>query len=154
MEERGQNDHRAPDFGTTADGPELQVIPYGQAYQAGVDSVKRLDVVAIARTCHEVNRVYCAANGDFSQTLWDDAPDWQRDSAIKGVNAALEGVTDEELHALWCDSKLQDGWTYGEVKDATAKTHPCLVSYAELPEFQRVKDTLFRTVVETLKPYL
>ena len=33
------------------------------------------------------------------------------------------------------------------MKDAEAKTHSYIVSYAELPEFQRRKDELFRNTV-------
>jgi hypothetical protein len=39
---------------------------------------------------------------------------------------------------------------YGEVKDAVAKTHPCMVPYDDLPEFQRKKDALFLAIVRVL----
>jgi hypothetical protein len=39
---------------------------------------------------------------------------------------------------------------HGEVKDAAAKTHPCLVDYADLPHEQKVKDDLFAAVVGVL----
>lgn len=107
-------------------------------------------VEKIARVCHEANRAWCEANGDDSQRLWDDAEDWQRDSAREGVHAALDGQSPEQLHESWCKSKLDAGWRYGETKDAEAKTHPCLVPYDELPEDQQVKDHLFRAVVRAL----
>lgn len=154
--ERGPNDHIGPGAqleegeAPIADGPRLS----DQLAELQRLTAKALSAEGIARTCHEVNRVYCDANGDFSQKSWNDAPDWQRESALKGVTAALSGVSDEELHALWCDEKHQAGWVYGDIKDADAKTHPCLVPYEQLPAFQQVKDTLFRTIVETLKQYL
>ena len=43
----------------------------------------------IARVCHEVNRAYCEALGDTSQPAWEDAPEWQRKSAMKGVELHL-----------------------------------------------------------------
>ena len=43
--------------------------------------------------------------------------------------------------------KSKDGWTYGTVKDAEAKTHPCLLPYSELPQEQKIKDQLFISVV-------
>lgn len=107
-------------------------------------------VEQIAQVCHEANRAWCEVNGDDSQLPWDQAEPWQRDSAIEGVQKALDGATPEELHASWCESKEADGWTYGEVKDGEAKTHPCLVPYDELPEEQRRKDYLFRGVVHAL----
>jgi hypothetical protein len=104
----------------------------------------------IARMCHETNRAWCETTGDFSQKPWDNAEEWQRQSAIEGVGVALNGATPEQQHDAWCDSKLRDGWVYGDVKDADAKTHPCLVPYADLPAEQKIKDGLFVAVVSTL----
>lgn len=39
----------------------------------------------IARVAHEVNRAYCQSLGDKSQARWEEAPQWQRDSAVAGV---------------------------------------------------------------------
>lgn len=47
--------------------------------------------------------------------------------------------------------KIGAGWGYGEVKDANAKTHPCIVPFDQLPEFQRKKDALFCAIVDALK---
>jgi hypothetical protein len=41
-----------------------------------------LTVEQIARVCHETNRAWCEVNGDFSQMTWDNAEDWQRQSAV------------------------------------------------------------------------
>ena len=107
----------------------------------------------IARICHEVNRAYCRGLGDESQPPWDEAPAWQKDSAILGVIAILDGSasTPEEQHQSWYDTKAADGWVHGKIKDAEAKTHPCMVPYAELPPSQQAKDALFRAVVEGMR---
>lgn len=106
-------------------------------------------IEACARHAHEINRAYCAALGDDSQPPWDDAPGWQRDSAIAGGRATLEHPeqTPADSHAGWSAQKVADGWVYGPVKDPAAKTHPCLVPYEELPPDQRAKDYLFRAAV-------
>jgi hypothetical protein len=111
-----------------------------------------LSAIAIARVCHEVNRAYCAALGDHSQGAWEDAPEWQRVSAVAGVNAIIANplTTPEQSHEGWLSQKVADGWVYGPVKNADAKEHPCMVPYAELPPAQRVKDHLFGAVVRSL----
>jgi hypothetical protein len=106
----------------------------------------------VARVCHEVNRAICEAAGDHSQVPWDQAEQWQRDSAIKGVLFALEHpkATPADQHENWRRDKEADGWVYGAVKDPDSKTHPCMVPYAELPFEQRVKDYAFRAIVSAL----
>lgn len=113
----------------------------------------KLSMIEIARITHEVNRAYCESIGDNSQVAWEQAPGWQRESAFSGVRAVFDGTTrsPEDQHAAWSEQKIADGWQYGEVKDAEAKTHPCLVPYSELPQEQKVKDFLFRAVVEALR---
>lgn len=107
----------------------------------------------IARVCHEANRAYCLALGDESQPRWEDAPDWQRESAIAGVEAHLEFPrSPEESHELWLEHKRRDGWTYGRVKDPVAKTHPCFMPYDGLPLLERAKDRLFGSIVSALGP--
>lgn len=107
-------------------------------------------VEMIARICHEANRALCIAIGDVSQVGWDEAPDWQKASAREGVTKAMAGEGPEQLHVSWCDAKVRDGWIYGDVKDPEAKTHPCLVPYADLPPDQRYKDHLFSAIVRVM----
>lgn len=106
----------------------------------------------IAAVCHEANRAYCQMNGDNSQRSWDDAEEWQRESAIRGVAFALANPTApaSSQHDAWLADKLKDGWVYGPTKDVSAKTHPCCVPYDELPEFQQRKDALFKAIVIAL----
>jgi hypothetical protein len=107
------------------------------------------DVEAIARTAHEVIRAWCEFNGDFSQKPWDEAEAWQRQSAFDGVRLFRDNpaADDSATHDAWLADKQRDGWTWGPVKDATAKQHPCIVPFHELPPMQQFKDKLFRTVV-------
>lgn len=113
--------------------------------------MEKSTVLSIARVAHEVNRAYCEAIGE-TQPLWEDAPNWQRSSACAGVEAHLAdpSLTPEQSHQKWMDQKLKEGWVFGEKKDGNAKTHPCMVPYAQLSEQQRVKDYLFRGVVHAI----
>lgn len=52
-------------------------------------------------------------------------------------------------HEVWSQNRMQDGWTYGEVRDDEKMQHPCLVPYDQLPE--REKDYDRATSMETLK---
>lgn len=54
-------------------------------------------------------------------------------------------------HDAWSQDKINDGWIYGVEKDAEKKTHPCLVPFDQLPEFQQKKDALFCAIVDSLK---
>jgi hypothetical protein len=110
----------------------------------------------IAQLAHEVNRAYCAALGDDSQKPWADAPDWQKNSAITGVELHLANPNagPEASHESWMAQKLEEGWVYGEEKDEVAKTHPCLVPFSELPVEQQAKDFLFRGVVHAASAML
>jgi len=107
---------------------------------------------AIAQICHEANRAYYITIEDHSLPRWEDAPEWQLESAIRGVIAVMEAptLTPAELHAAWMADKVAQGWVWGPIKDAEAKTHPNLVPYEELAESQRRKDHLFRGIVLAL----
>lgn len=107
---------------------------------------------AIARVCHEANAAWCEAHGDDSQLPWAHAAQWQRDSAIAGVQFALAhpDAPPSAQHDAWSKDKLADGWKYGPVKDPTKKEHPCLVPFEELPPPQQAKDRLFRAIVHAL----
>jgi hypothetical protein len=93
---------------------------------------------------------------DFSQLKWEDAPDWQKESAVKGVEFHINNpeAGPAASHESWMEQKLFDGWKYGDVKDSEAKTHPCIVDFDELPKEQQAKDYLFRQVVHSLKKFL
>lgn len=110
-----------------------------------------LSLEEIARLAHEVNRAYCQSIGDSSQVAWEDAPEWQRESAMAGVKQLMDNpdTTPEQSHEGWMALKREDGWTWGPKKDAEKKEHPCFMPYANLPIEQRVKDYLFGAVVRT-----
>lgn len=111
------------------------------------------EIEYIAKACHEANRVWCQANDDNSQKHWAEAEQWQRDSAIAGVKFKLANpkAGEDAQHNAWMEDKISNGWIYGEIKDSEVKTHPCIVAFHFLPEFQQKKDRLFQAIVEALK---
>ena len=113
-------------------------------------------VADVAEACHEVNRVVQRVQIGQGVTGIEIAPPWaeisveMQESIIQGVEGVLGGLQPEASHEAWCDFKRAHGWTYGEVKDEEARTHPCLLPYDELPESQKLKDYVFRDVVLAL----
>lgn len=116
-------------------------------------SVKE-NIEQVARVCHEANRAYCQTIGDDSQPTWDQAPQWQKDSAINGVKfhvahlSAGDRPSPSASHESWMKQKADEGWKFGPVKDAAKKEHPCFVPYNELPLDQRMKDYVFAAIAE------
>ncbi len=113
-----------------------------------------MDIEQVARIAHETNRVYCQSIGDDSQPSWEQAPDWQKKSAITGVKFHINVLQSgskpipSASHESWLKEKKADGWKYGAVKNPAKKEHPCYVNYYELPLEQRMKDFLFTAIVD------
>ena len=61
--------------------------------------------------------------------------------------ALVERVA-EEVHERWAKERIEEGWKYGVVRDDSAKTTPCLVPYADLPENEKEYDR--KTALQTL----
>lgn len=77
------------------------------------------------------------------------------DTSAVRLPADLIALTErlaENVHENWSAARIAEGWTLGEVRDGEAKTTPCLVPYADLPEEEKEYDR--RTALETLKTIL
>ncbi|KKN20218.1 hypothetical protein LCGC14_0938000 [marine sediment metagenome] len=124
-----------------------------EAHSEMYENFEKSYLIKIAKICHQANKAWCESDGDFSQKNWLEAEEWQRESAIKGVAFRLNNPIAEKSaqHNAWLNDKVSTGWVYGEVKDAKAKTHPCIVPFYELPAFQQRKDILFCAIVDALK---
>lgn len=106
----------------------------------------------IARLCHEVNRIYCKAIGDFSHKSWEETPEELQNSVKAGVvNNLLKDLTPRQSHEEWVKYRSERGWVYGKEKDLEKKTHPCMVDYDDLPPEQKVKDEFFNFICKTFK---
>lgn len=55
----------------------------------------------------------------------------------------------KNVHEVWSEDRMKDGWTYGKERNDAEKLHPCLVPYEELTE--KEKDYDRSTSIETLK---
>lgn len=55
----------------------------------------------------------------------------------------------KNVHEVWAEGRMKDGWRYGEKRNDVGKLHPCLMPYEELTEKEREFDR--NTSQETLK---
>ena len=55
----------------------------------------------------------------------------------------------KNVHEVWAETRILQGWTYGEQRNDELKIHPCLVPYEELPEEEKEYDC--NTAIGTLK---
>jgi len=110
-------------------------------------------VEGIARVVHEAQRALQFAQCDpVPAPEWNHAPEYMKEALIKTIEAVLKGATPQETHELWRRDKIADGWTYGAVKDAYARKHPCLVNYDYLPQHQKDKNDLLVAIVGVFAP--
>ena len=64
------------------------------------------------------------------------------------LNGLIEEMS-KNVHEVWAETRISQGWTYGEQRDDKMKKHPCLVPYEELSEEEKTYDR--NTSVETIK---
>jgi len=65
-------------------------------------------ILAIAIVCHQANKAWCEANDDFSQKDFAEAEEWQRESALKGVEFRLNNpkAGKDAQHNAWMKDKV------------------------------------------------
>ena len=64
------------------------------------------------------------------------------------LNGLVEAMA-KNVHDVWAQSRMDQGWTYGPERNDALKHHPCLVAYEDLPEVEKAYDR--DTAVGTLK---
>lgn len=107
----------------------------------------------IAEVCHENNRAYCHAFGDYSNPPWRMLTPEQQATTISGVafHVGNPDASAAASHENWMKDKLERGWKHGIVKDLIKKEHPNLVPYGKLSNQERAKDVVFSNLVTVLK---
>lgn len=112
-----------------------------------------MEMQQIAALCHEVNRAYCQSLGDDGQPPWEEAGDWQKNSAINGVlyHTNNPDAKPADSHNSWMKKLATEGWKYGKEKDVEKKEHPCFVPYSDLPPAQKAKDYIFKAICDFFK---
>ena len=55
----------------------------------------------------------------------------------------------KNVHEVWAQNRISQGWSFGEVRNDELKQHPCLIPYEDLSEEEKLYDR--ETSTETLK---
>ena len=68
-------------------------------------------------------------------------------SLPEGLAELAESIA-KNVHEVWAQNRMAEGWTYGPVRDDALRKTPCLVPYEDLPEEEKAYDrnTAFGTL--------
>lgn len=61
----------------------------------------------------------------------------QTDDIILSGELNILKAMAKNVHEVWAESRISQGWTYGPERSDVLKHHPCLVPYEELPEVEK-----------------
>ena len=64
------------------------------------------------------------------------------------LNELIEQMS-KNVHEVWAQSRIDQGWTFGPERSDALKHHPCLIPYEDLPEVEKAYDR--DTALGTLK---
>lgn len=64
------------------------------------------------------------------------------------LNELTEQIA-KNVHEVWAQSRIEQGWVYGKERNDVLKQHPCLIPYEDLSEVEKAYDR--HTAIGTLK---
>jgi hypothetical protein len=77
------------------------------------------------------------------------------DTSHVEIPQQLQGLLEKlsvNVHEVWADQRLKDGWKLGPARDDAKKEHPCLKPFPELSESEKEYDR--RVVRDTVRALL
>ena len=66
------------------------------------------------------------------------------------LNGLIEKMA-KNVHEVWAQNRMEQGWTYGVERSDSLKQHPCLIPYDELPD--DLSDWCIRTGTILIQQY-
>ena len=81
------------------------------------------------------------------QSVWDYQPkpvDMSKVMLSDDFTELREAIA-ENAHEVWAEARMNEGWTYGPVRDDDKKQHPDLVPYSSLSESEKEHDRIMAT---------
>ena len=121
-------------------------------YLTGIDdeSVDYLDLDTLEEESIEIRDFLDAwkCSGNYMVTVsaesdgYDPQPISVEDIDLDADLMDLTEAIAENAHDIWARARMDEGWTYGPVRDDSLKQHPDLVPYSRLPESEKEYDRL------------
>ncbi len=134
----GKKKAKAPSFHaiyvTWVEGGDVEYLDLDTLRDVGIDR----DVFLKAWKCSGNYMVTASevANGYNPQPI--NVEDIDLDADLEELTEAIA----ENAHDIWARARMDEGWTYGPVRNDDLKQHPDLVSYAQLPDSEKEYDRL------------
>lgn len=85
----------------------------------------------------------------MNRTMYTPQPIDTTDVKLPEELEQLVEQMSKNVHEVWAETRIKQGWKYGEQRNDEFKTHPCLVPYEELPDEEKEYDR--NTSIGTLK---
>lgn len=107
----------------------------------------------IARTCHQLWVARQEVTGFDPDPPWEKLTKRDKETSVWGVEYVLShsDITPEELFFAWRKHKVENGWSFGEMRDKMNKTHPYIIEeFEKLPEEEKLNYRLFIKTVQIL----
>ena len=107
----------------------------------------------LARLCHEADCVLGGLQGDSRVLPWDLLNENAQDELVASVREILDDpeVSDQARYLRRVARQRALGWVYGPARSVPHKVDPGLLDYDALPSEQRVRWSLFGTIVRALR---
>jgi len=98
-----------------------------------------------------------AVNAPVIPVEWEKRKKSFKDQFLKAIE--MECVENRSggphvAHMNWMDAYRKMGWKYGKEYNEEKKTHPDMVSYEELPQKERDKDSVFLALCEIARQWI
>lgn len=104
----------------------------------------------LARICHEAHVALRIGLNDSATDVHFDALPRKRQELVEGeVRAFREGKRLAEVHWMWVEWMIAEGWRYGISRNLIQKTHPNMVPYEKLPAAEQAKVRQAQRIVFT-----
>lgn len=130
----------------TADDPSLHAV-YLTSVEEDED-VTYLDLDSMLEVSIEKDLFLKAWKGSgYYLVTADDNPGGYNPQPIDvdaiPLDSSLEELTEaiaENAHDIWARARMDEGWSYGPIRDDVKKLHPDLAPYCDLPESEKEYD--------------